>query len=202
MYKAVEHSIETELTLMEQYNLDPSELFTIKTILLAQDGEYECLRRYVSVLNGSFRTFLKSLQDKGIITQSYKIPKEGNQFIPEDVQFNKNFLKKYYRSGFEMGYELFETYPQSTIVNGQVYNLKRISRKFDSLEEAFAKYAKYIHNNPDLHKEIINLVKWGIDNGYNFTTLDSFIVDNSWLAIKAMREGNAINVNTEAIQLI
>ena len=187
---------------MEQYNLDPSELFTIKTILLAQDGEYECLRRYVSVLNGSFRTFLKSLQDKGIITQSYKIPKEGNQFIPEDVQFNKNFLKKYYRSGFEMGYELFETYPQSTIVNGQVYNLKRISRKFDSLEEAFAKYAKYIHNNPDLHKEIIDLVKWGIDNGYNFTTLDSFIVDNSWLAIKAMREGNAINVNTEAIQLI
>ena len=89
----MEHSIETELTLMEQYNLDPSELFIIKTILLAQDGEYEYLRRYVSVLNGSFRTFLKSLQDKGIITQSYKIPKEGNQFIPEDVQFNKNFLK-------------------------------------------------------------------------------------------------------------
>ena len=52
------------------------------------------------------------------------------------------------------------------------------------------------------HQEVIELVKWGIDNGYNFTTLDSFIVDNSWMAIKAMKEGNGINVNTEATQLI
>ena len=101
-----------------------------------------------------------------------------------------------------MGEELFNTYPQSTIVNGQIYNLKRVSHKFDSLEDAFAKYAKYIHNNPEIHQEVIELIKWGIDNGYNFTTLDSFIVDNSWMAIKAMKEGNGINVNTEAIKMI
>lgn len=202
MYKAVEHSIETELTLMEQYNLNPSELFTIKTILLAQDGEYEYLRRYVSVLNGSFRTFLKSLQDKGIIIQSYKIPKEGNQFIPEDVQFNKNFLKKYYRSGFEMGYELFETYPQSTIVNGQYFNLRSISHKFDSLEDAFSKYGKYIKNNPEKHLEILSLIEWGKENSYNFTTLDRFIIDNAWESIKNMKEHGIININSDSIKLI
>ena len=101
-----------------------------------------------------------------------------------------------------MGKELFDVYPQSTIVNGQIFNLKRVSRKFDSLEDAFNKYAKYISNNNDTHQEILELVKWGIDNGYNFTTLDSFIVDNSWLAIKAMKEGNGININTEAIKMI
>ena len=194
-------TLENELCLLEKYNLNPTELFTIKLILLAkEEGDYQWLQRFVQIVK--LRDILVSLQEKGIILKSWKLPKEGQQLIVEDITFNQNFQKQYFRASFEMGEELFNTYPQSTIVNGQVYNLKRVSRKFDSLEEAFAKYAKYIHNNPDTHKEVIELIKWGIDNGYNFTTLDSFIVDNSWIAIKAMKEGNGINVNTEAIKMI
>ena len=194
-------TLENELCLLEKYKLTPTELFTIKLILLAkEDGEYEWLQRYVQIIK--LRDILVSLQEKGIILKSWKLPKEGQQLIVEDITFNQNFQKQYFRASFEMGEELFNVYPQSTIVNGQIYNLKRVSRKFDSLEDAFAKYAKYIHNNPEIHQEVIELVKWGIDNGYNFTTLDSFIVDNSWMAIKAMKEGNGINVNTEAIKMI
>ena len=194
-------TLENELCLLEKYKLTPTELFTIKLILLAkEDGEYKWLQKYVQIIK--LRDILVSLQEKGIILKSWKLPKEGQQLIVEDITFNQNFQKQYFRASFEMGEELFNVYPQSTIVNGQIYNLKRVSRKFDSLEDAFAKYAKYIHNNPDIHQEVIELVKWGIDNGYNFTTLDSFIVDNSWIAIKAMKEGNGINVNTEAIKMI
>ena len=194
-------TLENELCLLEKYKLTPTELFTIKLILLAkEDGEYEWLQRYVQIIK--LRDILVSLQEKEIILKSWKLPKEGQQLIVEDITFNQNFQKQYFRASFEMGEELFNVYPQSTIVNGQIYNLKRVSRKFDSLEDAFAKYAKYIHNNPEIHQEVIELVKWGIDNGYNFTTLDSFIVDNSWMAIKAMKEGNGINVNTEAIKMI
>ena len=194
-------TLENELCLLEKYKLTPTELFTIKLILLAkEDGEYKWLQRYVQIIK--LRDILVSLQEKGIILKSWKLPKEGQQLIVEDITFNQNFQKQYFRASFEMGEELFNVYPQSTIVNGQIYNLKRVSRKFDSLEDAFAKYAKYIHNNPEIHQEVIELIKWGIDNGYNFTTLDSFIVDNSWIAIKAMKEGNGINVNTEAIKMI
>jgi hypothetical protein len=194
-------TLENELCLLEKYKLTPTELFTIKLILLAkEDGEYKWLQRYVQIIK--LRDILVSLQEKGIILKSWKLPKEGQQLIVEDITFNQNFQKQYFRASFEMGEELFNVYPQSTIVNGQIYNLKRVSRKFDSLEDAFAKYAKYIHNNQEVHQEVIELVKWGIDNGYNFTTLDSFIVDNSWMAIKAMKEGNGINVNTEAIKMI
>ena len=194
-------TLENELCLLEKYKLTPTELFTIKLILLAkEEGEYKWLQRYVQIIK--LRDILVSLQEKGIILKSWKLPKEGQQLIVEDIAFNQNFQKQYFRASFEMGEELFNIYPQSTIVNGQIYNLKRVSRKFDSLEDAFAKYAKYIHNNPEIHQEVIELVKWGIDNGYNFTTLDSFIVDNSWIAIKAMKEGNGINVNTEAIKMI
>ena len=101
-----------------------------------------------------------------------------------------------------MGKELFDVYPQSCVVSGMVYNLKRVSKKFDSLEEAFAKYAKYINNNPDTHNKVIELVKWGIDNSYNFTTLDDFICDNGWLAIDAFKNKNVINVNNDAIKMI
>lgn len=194
-------NIENELAILEKYNLTPTELFTIKVILLAkEEGEYEWLQRFVQIVK--LRDVLVSLQEKGIILKSWKLPKEGSQLVVENIPINQNFQKQFFRASFEMGEELFEVYPQSTIVNGSLYNLKRVSKHFDSLEQAFLKYSKYIRNNPDTHQHIVELIKWGIDNGYNFSTLDSFIIDNSWLAIEAMKEGNGINVNTEAIKMI
>ena len=200
--KYLNHNLRAELILMDQYKLDPNELFCIKVILLAQEGEYEYLQNYAQILNGQLRLLLTTLQSKGIIIKAYKIPKEGTQFIPEDVQFNQNFLKKYYRSAFEMGEELFYTYPQSAVVQGQVFNLRTVSKKFDSLEDAFGKYAKQIKNNPELHQQIIDDIKWGIENGYNFTTLDRFIVDRAYESLHSMRLGENININLEAVQLI
>ena len=187
---------------MNEYEIRPDALYMVKVILLAQDGDYSYLQNYARILKGDFRKLLEYVQSKGIILKSYKLPKEGSKFIPEDVQFNQNFLKKFYRSAYEMGEELFYTYPQSCVVNGQVFNLRSVSHKFDSLEDAFSKYAKQIKNNPDLHKEIIENIKWGIENGYNFTTLDRFIVDRAYEALKAFKEGNTINYNLESTQLI
>lgn len=193
--------IDNELCLLERYKLSPTELFTIRVILLAkEEGEYEWLQRYAQIQK--LRPLIESLQEKGIILKSWKLPKEGSQLIVEDIPFNQNFQKQFFRASFEMGQELFESYPQSTIVNGSLYNLKRVSKHFDSLEQAFLKYSKYIKNNPETHQHIIELIRWGIDNGYNFSTLDSFIIDNSWLAIEAMKNGEGINVNTEAIKMI
>lgn len=200
--KYLNHNLRAELILMDQYKLDPNELFCIKVILLAQEGEYEYLQNYAQILNGKLRLLLTTLQSKGIIIKAYKIPKEGTSFIPEDVQFNQNFLKKYYRSAFEMGEELFYIYPQSAVVQGQVFNLRTVSKKFDSLEDAFGKYAKQIKNNPELHQQIIDDIKWGIENGYNFTTLDRFIVDRAYESLHSMRLGENININLEAVQLI
>lgn len=198
--KYLNHDLNTELILMNQYKLNPNELMCIKVILLAQDGEYEYLQNFAQVCQ--LRLLLTTLQSKGIILKSYKLPKEGSSFVPEDVQFNQNFLKKYYRSAYEMGEELFYTYPQSCVVNNQVFNLRSVSHKFDSLEDAFAKYAKQIKNNPDVHKEILDNIRWGIENGYNFTTLDRFIVDRAYEALKAFKEGNTININFESTQLL
>ena len=194
-------TIDNEIIILEKYNLTPTELFTAKTILLAkEEGEYEWLQRLSKVVN--LRKVIETLQEKGIILKSWKLPKEGSQLIVEDIPINQNFQKQFFRASFEMGEELFDVYPQTLIISGIAYNAKRVSKKFDSLEQAFSKYAKYIRNDPETHKEILELIEWGKENQYNFTTLDSFIVDMGWMALKAQKEGIGTNINLEATQLI
>lgn len=203
--KYLNHNLDNELILMRDYKIHPNELFTIKVILLAQDGDYTYLQQYAQCFENKnyLRLVLESLQEKGIILKSYKLPKEGSLFIPEDVQFNQNFLKRYYRSAFEMGEELFYVYPQSTVVNGVLYNLRSVSKRFDSLEQAFQRYAKSIKNNPELHQQVIDDIKWGIENNYSgFTTLDRFIIDRGYEFLHQFRNGEGTNINLEATQLI
>ena len=193
--------LDNELCVLERYKLTPTELFTVQLILLAkEEGEYKWLQRFAQIQK--LRPIIESLREKGIILKSYKIPKEGEKLIVEDIPFNQNFQKQYFRASFDMGQELFETYPQFLTINGVCYNARRISKKYDSLEDAFAKYAKAINYKDEIHQQIIENIKWGIDNGYNFTTLDDFIADRSWTALEAYKNGNGINVNTEAIKMI
>lgn len=201
--KYLNHNLDNELVLMRDFKLTPDAMFCIKVILLAQDGEYNYLQDYAQILDGRLRLLLEFIQERGIILKSYKIPKEGQQFVPEDVQFNQNFLKKYYRSAFEMGEELFHIYPQTCVVQGTVFNLRSVSKRFDSLEQAFQKYAKEIKNNPEIHQQIIDDIKWGIENEYKgFTTLDRFIIDRGYEVLHTIRTGEGTNINLEATQLI
>lgn len=195
-------NLENELCILEKYNLTPTELFTVKVILLAQqDGEYEWLQRFAKI--SKLRDILESLQSKEIILKSWKIPKTGDKLDIEDIPFNKNFQKQFYRASFEMGEELFNTYPQFLVINGVSYNARRVSKKFNDLEDAFAKYGKAIKNSPEIHNQIIGDIKWAIEDGnYPFTTLDDFIADRSWTALHNFRLGNGININNEAIKMI
>lgn len=195
-------TIENELVLLEKYNLTPTELFTVRVILLAkEEGEYEWLQRFAQIQK--LRFILESLREKGIILKSWKLPKEGSKLDIEDIPFNQNFKKQFFRASFEIGEELFYTYPQSAVVQGTVYNLRSVSKHFDSLEQAFLKYAKSIKNNPEIHQQIIDDIKWGIENQYNgFTTLDRFIIDRGYEHLHSMRLGENSNVNLEAIKMI
>ena len=103
-------------------------------------------------------------------------------------------MKKIILNGKESNYTITE--------EGRVFNLRTVSKIFDSLEDAFGKYAKQIKNNPELHYQIIDDIKWGIENGYNFTTLDRFIVDRAYESLHAMRLGEGININLEATELV
>ena len=193
-------NLEEQVVLLEKYQINSDELLFITVILLIQEGDDNpYINLYFSLpasCRGSIRDLLTSLQEKQIITKEYKIPPAGSQFIPEDVTFNKNFIKMFYKASFWIGKELFEIYPISTVVNGVEYKLRRVSKKFDSLEDAYKAYGKAISWKPEVHKNILQLIEWGKENNYQFTTLDSFIVDNDWLNIQAMRDNSILDANT------
>jgi hypothetical protein len=197
-------TLEEEIAILNRYSLTSSELFLLRVLLILQDENNEQLfSDYIATLKPAgikLRDLLDSLQTKGIILKSYKIPNDGEEFNPYEIAINKNFIKNIYKCSFELGKELFDTYPQfTTLSNGSVVSLRGVSKHFDSLEDAYAKYGKYIKWNPELHSEIINLVKWAKDNNLICQSLSSFIINNAWHDLKAMKEGTN-NINYNAIR--
>lgn len=192
--------LEEELGFMERYKLTPDELLFIKIIFLAREGTdgKDYVKRYFA-LPESVRmnaiSLLTILQSKQVITKEYKVPEPGGVFSPHEVTFNRNFEKALFRNSFEMGKELFDCYPLSTVVNGLEYKLRRVSKKFSSLEQAFFHYGKYINWNSDRHKKIIELVEAGKKSGYQFSTLDAFIVDNDWVNLEALADSGQLTSN-------
>ena len=196
--------LEEQLTFMEKYGITPNELLLVKMIFICKDNSNgkEFIKRYFSLpenVRENAVDLLTSLQNKGVITKEYKIPEKGGKFVPYDVIFNKNFEKQFFRSSFDMGKELFDYYPLSTIVNGSEFKLRRVSKKFNSLEDAFWHYGKYINWNEEKHKKILQLVDAGKVSGYQFSTLDSFIVDNDWINLEALNDKGQLISNMKML---
>lgn len=192
-----------EISLLERYKLIPTEMFLLRVLLILQEeNNEELFFNYIKTLKNAginLRNILISLQDKGIILKSYKIPKEGQEFDPYSIELNKNFVKNLYKCSFELGKDLFENYPQFNFINNNMVSLRGVSKHFNSLEDAYFRYGKAIKWNPEIHKEIIELVKWGKEQNVICQSLSSFIINQAWHDLKAMKEGDS-DINYNAIR--
>lgn len=200
-------TIDNELALMEKYQISPNEWFLIKLLFLANEEYFpEYIFRFLAIpaeMRGDVREQLVSLQDKGIILKSYKIPQRGEQFYPEDVEFNKAFLRTYFKSSYELGEELWNEYPFSTTINGVPYTLKNIAKKYDSIEDFFRAYGKAIHYDETKHKHIIELLKWARDNtSYVCFNICEFVISRKWEEIEKLKSGEIETINFNAVRVL
>lgn len=189
-----------------KYKITPNELLLLEIILIAQEGDSpEIVKEYFSsdirARSSTFKS-LENLQESGIILKSYNIPKQGQTLNVLEIPFNKNIIKDFYKSSFEIGKELWEIYPQFGIINGATVGIRSISKKFDSPEDFFRYYGKSIRWKPDKHKHILELVEWGKENNIINTTLANFIIDKKYEELEALRDGNIANINFNAVKLI
>ena len=178
----------------------------VRTLLILQNEDNEELfKNYIELLhncNINLRSVFLCLQDKGIILKTgFKVPNEGEAFNPYSVPFNKAFIKTLYKCSFELGKELFEEYPQFGSVQGNVVGLRSVSKKFDSLEDAYFKYGRNIGWNPERHNHIIELVRWAKEHNIINYTLASFIIDQRWLELQALKDGEG-NINYESVKML
>jgi len=208
--KHFEYTIDAEISIMEEYKLNPNELFVLKCILLLQETidteeEDEHLLRYLQIpeeIRGDIRQILISLQNKGIILKSYVIPMKGQAFDPAEIQINKSFIKKLYRGSIDMGRELLEAYPMFRYVGNSLVSMRGFSKKFNSMESFSRFYGKTIRWNPETHKQILELLRWEEENNVNFInfSLATFVIEQKWIELEALKEGKIANVNFDTIK--
>lgn len=200
-------TINEEIGIIEKYHLSPNELFITKLFLITQDnGEESYLYRFLTLPEedrGNLREVLISLQNKGVILKNCKIPNKGESFDPYEIEFNKTFVKGFYKASFELGKELFEEYPMFGNINGSLTSLRGVSKKFNSLEDAYFAYGKSIGWNPEKHQHIIELLKWAKSNTtFIQFSLATFIIDQKWNELDALKNGDIVNVNFNSITSI
>ena len=184
--------------MMEKYHLTAEESLVIELLFLAsiEEGHSEYLVKYftIQIDRTELRDILISLQDKGIIVKSYKIPSKGQKFDPEAVEFNKNFLHNYRKFSGELGQEFFKEYPSIAIINGNEAPLKNYAKKFNSEEDFYFHYGKAIGWKLENHLEVIELIKWAKDNNCTLLNMNiaDFTISKMWRSIKELKEGDGV----------
>ena|SRR5574344_186175 len=201
-------NIDEDLILMKKYSLSPNELFVLKALLIAQDGdETNYLAKYLEIPEedrGDLRQVLLSLQNKGIILKSYVIPLKGQEFDPTKIEINKVVFKNVLKSSFDLGQSLFDSYPMFGNINGMCISLRGVSKKFDSLEDFFRFYGKTIKWDIKLHNHILDLIDWEQSNNIGFInfSISTFVIEHKWLELEALKEGKLVNVNFNTISAL
>ena len=196
--------LKQQILFCEKYKLDANQLLLLEIILIAQEGDdAEIVQLYFqSKAKGSLLNNLIKLQEVGVILKSYKMPCKGERLDLNTIPINKNLVKDFYRCSFELGKELFEIYPQFATINGNPVGIRSVSKKFDSLEDFYRFYGKTIKWKSDFHNHIIELVKWANENNILNTTLANFVIDHKWEELEALKNGELVNVNFDAVKIV
>lgn len=191
--------INTILNLLITYDLTADELLVVYLTFLARDeeGHPEYFAKWFN--NGGakqLREIFESLKKKGLIKKDYS-PTEYN---PNEIDFNKNFLKSWLKNSGEMGQELFEAYPPFLSSNGKLLPLRNIAKKFNTLDEFFFAYSSAIKHNPEKHKEVMELLEWGKEHNQINYGITEFIISQKWSELKYIRDnGLESNVVSEIL---
>lgn len=197
-------SIDRELEFMIKYQLNAEEFYVTKLIFLAQEnkeGAGKYLMNYYSQINQKtkLRNILVSLQEKGIINKTYKIPAEGEGFNPRRVDFNKIFLKSYLQHSDEMGIEMYQAYPSFVNINGKSCSLKNITKQFHSLEDFCFSYGKAIKFDPEAHKHVLEMLEYGKEHGLLHYGVLEFVSSQKWREIEEAIDNGVQNLISDNI---
>jgi hypothetical protein len=192
----------SELSLKEEINiyissgLTPSELFILRLLFLAQDGDTSLINNYISNAdNGKevFKVVLKSLQNKGIILASFKMPKEGEILRYTDIPINKNFVKKFIRESNQIGKEFFDAYPPFIYINGKMASIKNITKAgLFSIDEFCFFYGRQLKLSSVKHERVMEALEYGKEhNLINYSILE-FIASQKWNEIEYIRSSGEV----------
>lgn len=190
-------SLKEEINIYINSGLTPTELFILRLLQLAIDGDPSDLVNYLSnTTDGKIilRKVLESLKEKKVILSSFKVPCEGESLNFKNIPFNKNFIKMYIRESNLLGKELFDAYPPFININGKMCSIKNFTKAgLFTFEEFCLYYAKSIKSAGITHERVMEAVEFGKEhNLLNYSILE-FIASHKWEEIEYIRESGNVN---------
>ena len=190
-------SLDTILNIMAKWNLTADELLLLYLTFIAQEENGNKIsyfqKWYETGGQSRLRDLFESLKSKGVIIKNYN----PTTYQPDDVELNSKFLSQYFKLTGDCGKELWETYPDNCIINGQVVSLKNFSKKYNSKDDLYFAYAKTIKHSMKTHKHIIDTLKWAISKDLVNVSLVEFIISNKWEEYDKLRKnsiGNKVDI--------
>lgn len=197
-----ELSINEEIAIYINSGLTPSELFILRLLFLAMDGDAKQLINYLSnVTNGKqlFRAVLESLKEKRVINSTFEIPKEGQSLNFKNIPINKNFLKMYLRESNDIGKEFFDAYPPFITINGKMCSIKNFTKaNLFSLEDFCLYYSKAIKASGITHEKVMEALEFAKENNLISYSILEFIASAKWKEIEYIRDSGEINGYTNS----
>ena len=189
--------LNTILNIMAEYHISADELLLIWLTLYARDeeGHSEFFLKWWTDCEGKqkLKTMFENLKEKSIIKKNYN----PESYVPNDIEFNKNFLKKYYKQSGVLGKELFDNYEPFIQINGKMASLRNIAKKFYTLEEFYFYYSSQIGHNPEKHKEVMEILRWARENKLCKVSILEFVASHKWNEFAQMKaEGFSPDVGT------
>lgn len=172
---------------MAQFDLTAEELLLCYLTFLARDEEdhAEYFTRWFS--NGGqarLRDLFNSLKEKGIIHKNYN----PSTYNPNDIEFNKNFIKGWIKNSGQLGQELFDAYPSYMQSNGKLLPLRGISKQFQSLDQFFFHYSTTIGHSIEKHKQVLDILEWAKQNHKITGGILDFVNSRQWDNLKYLKE--------------
>ncbi len=192
-----ELSLNEEINLLISSNLTPTELFVLRLLFLAAEGDVKFLTNYINnTSNGKqvLKSVLISLHDKGVINKDFKLPEEGESLNLKSIPFNKNFLKKYIKESNEAGKEFFELYPSFVNIKGRMCSIKNFTKaNLFTLEDFCQYYNKSIKFSGATHERVMKALRFGIENDLIHYSIIEFIASMKYFELEVIEASGDLN---------
>jgi len=196
------YTVEDDIELCNKFELSPSQLMFVKTLVpdLSYEDEktrrikaHELCMRYEKVIKGITPLALADLISREIIIDYNTI----GQMKHEYYEINKSFSKHFELAIYPMPAQLFDAYPGFIFINGQRYTGRNVSQ-----EEIAKEYLRAIKNNEDEHQEVLKDLEWAKEKEAIKMGLKKFVLSRFWIELRELRLKNNDNQEHNDIKIV
>jgi len=185
--------IERQLTIMQEHGLTAEEWLLAELFMMALDdpSKPEYLSTYLLKCKKDRLGMdtLQSLKDKGVFSSDTVIPKKGDALRLENFELSGTYLNNYFKKALQAGEELWNAYPSVVNINGTLRSINGIIKGgYQHQEDFYAKYNKQIRYSRKKHEEVLDLLKWALEQKLIHYGIVEYVTCKKWEEHARMRE--------------